>query len=131
MKANLYHSFAFHFSPLAASSLLSLGFCCDGSRPMCVSLLLWPWLWCAEVLQLFSLLAGPSCSSWWEGIVPNWASRAACIWYNIHRRIGYGPDRRICVLFCAASPWPWLHESFCPSAYANRCGDSLQDGMFR
>ena len=127
-------------SPLAATSLLSpaslyffpfLGFCCDGSRPLRESLLLRPWLWCADALRLLSLLAGPSCSSWGEGIVPSWASGAACIWHSIHRRIGYGPHQRFCVLFRPASPWPWPHKSFCPSAYANRCGDSLQDGIFR
>ena len=75
-------------SPLAATSLLSpaslyffpfLGFCCNGSRPLRESLLLRPWLWCADALRLLSLLAGPSYSSWGEGIVTSWASGAACI----------------------------------------------------
>ena len=66
-----------------------------------------------------------------QGLVPSWASGAACIWHIIHRRIGYGPHQRCCVLFRPASPWPWPHKSFCPSAYANICGDSLQDGIFR
>ena len=57
--------------------------------------------------------------------------RSSLHMHSIHGRIGYGPHQRFCVLFCPASPWPWPHKSFCPSAYVNRCGDSLQDGMFR
>ena len=138
MKAIFYPSFAVHFSSsrnFSHFSILSLffpflGFCCDGSRPLRESLLLRAWLWCADALRLLSLLGGPSCSPRGQGLVPSWASGAACIWHSIHGSIGYGPHQRFCVLFRPASPWPWPHKSFCPLAYANRCGDSLQDGIF-